>query len=230
LDGVQVPVRADSFCTGADFCHELSGATDTDFTRTYQGDPESRIICRSRNLSLLADLSPLTAGHLLLVSNDHYLSFGEVLNDHLDEVQEVLERIFGHYAEAFGDPVVFEHGSSRSMDGSACITHAHLHLLPLCLDEVHRTLMRDGLSDCRLAGIGDLRALGAQGLPYFYCGDRNTHRVYGVARKMRRQYLRSVAAELLGIADPEWDYALVVRKELLRLTMAKTIGWAMAST
>ncbi|MEV5088691.1 hypothetical protein ACWEQ5_30280 [Streptomyces griseoincarnatus] len=42
---------------------------------------------------------------------------------------------------------------------------------------------------------------------------------------MRSQYLRSVVGRLLGIPDPLWDYALVVRRELLRETMTLTRSW-----
>jgi len=219
-----------AICSGADFCQELAGCADTEFTRTYIGDPESRIICRSSNLSLVADLSPLAAGHLLLLSNRHYLSFGEVLSDHAEEVGEAFLHVFGKYAETFGDPVVLEHGSSRAMDGSACIAHAHLHLLPLRLGAVHEVMTSDGLSASELPGMDSLRIFGDQGLPYFYCGNRAVHRVYGVSRVMRRQYLRSVAGRLLGMADPEWDYAIVVRRQLLRATMAKTAGWTLTSS
>ncbi|MBC6456630.1 hypothetical protein [Actinomadura sp. HBU206391] len=212
-------------CVGADLCQELSGATDTDFTRTYQGDPDSRIICRSDNLTLLADMSPLVVGHLLLASNDHYFSFGEAVRDHVEEVKGLLGGIFDQYAETFSEPVIMEHGSSQVMEGSGCITHAHIHILPLQLDAVHRVMTQDGLIASELSDLRDLKDLGDRGLPYFYCSDRARHRVYGVARAMRRQYLRSVAGLLLGIADPEWDYAVVVRKDLLRITLNRTAGW-----
>ncbi|MBA9002710.1 hypothetical protein [Thermomonospora cellulosilytica] len=219
---------AGAFCVGADFCQELAGATDTDFSRTYRGSPPSRIICRGDGLSLLADMSPLTVGHLLVVSDDHYLSFGEVIADHGRRVTDVLDLIIEQYLGTFGEPLMMEHGSSPVMDGSACITHAHIHLLPLRLDDVHRAMTRDGLAATELSGMIDLRALGERRLPYFLCADRHRHRVYGVAHRMRRQYLRSIAGELLGIPDPEWDYAVVIRKELLEVTLAKTAGWRIA--
>lgn len=214
-------------CVGADFCQELSGAADTDFSRTYRGTPHSRIICRSDNLTLLADMSPLTEGHLLVVSNDHYLSFGEVVCDHAEEVGHVLGVLFEQYSATFGEPIMMEHGSSSAMDGAACITHAHMHLLPLPLNAVHKAMIRDGLTATELIDVTGLGHLGARNLPYFFCADGHRYRVYGVARGMRRQYLRSIAGELLGIADPEWDYAVVIRKELLRTTLARTTGWHM---
>jgi len=66
-----------------------------------------------------------------------------------------------------------------------------------------------------------------QGRSYFYVGDSFQHRLYGVGKKMRRQYLRSVAGGLLGIPDPEWDYALVVRKELFRATLSRVTNWSL---
>jgi diadenosine tetraphosphate (Ap4A) HIT family hydrolase len=220
----------DRYCVGADFCQELSGETaDTEFARTYQGDPESRVVYRSDHLTLLADMSPLAVGHLLLASNDHYLSFGEAVGDHLDEINDVIKQTYDQYAATFGEPVIMEHGSSQLMDGSACITHAHMHFLPLRLNAVHTTIVQDGLTASELGDIRDLKYLGDRGLSYFYCGNRVEHRVYGVAHKMRRQYLRSVAGRLLGMADPEWDYAVVVRKAFLRITLSRTANWRIVS-
>lgn len=212
-------------CGGSDFCQELAGVTDTAFRRVYAGDPERRIISQGATLSLLADMSPLVRGHLLLVSNRHYFSFGEVAIDHREAVTASIEKISPQYLATFGELVIMEHGSTDSMDGSACITHAHLHLLPLRLSNVHETMVRDDLASRHIDGIADLAQLGRAGLPYFYCGDTTTHRVYGVAQTRPRQYLRSVAGRLLGLEDPEWDYALIVRKDLLKATVRDTVDW-----
>lgn len=211
-------------CAGADFCAELAGVPDTEFCRVYEGNPPSRIIGRSENLTLIADMSPLCAGHLLIVSNYHHLSFAEVVQEHEHEVENFSQETFYRYQETFGDPLVLEHGSAEGIGGSACITHAHWHVVPLGLEAVHSVMSDDGLGSIKLDDLGGLAAAG-RGVPYFYCADRSLRRLYGVGQTMRRQYLRSVMGVLLGIPDPEWDYAVVVRKELLRITMAKTAGW-----
>jgi diadenosine tetraphosphate (Ap4A) HIT family hydrolase len=193
------------------------------------GDPERRIIARSRHLSLLADMSPLCTGHLLIASNAHYLSFAEVISDHADEVVLFRERVLERYARVFGAPVVLEHGSFAGMDGSACITHAHWHVLPLPLTEVDRIIKRDGLPASELAHVRELETLTGKAKPYFYCADDSRHLVYAATLRVPRQYLRSVAGRLLGISDPEWDYAVVVRKDLLRRTLALTTPWDIAA-
>lgn len=112
------------------------------------------------------------------------------------------------------------------MDGSACITHAHWHLLPLSFDAIHQILVADGLRPTELEDLIDLGALAEKKEPYLFCGDGRRNCVYPIRRRMRRQYLRSVAGSLLGIPDPEWDYAVVVRTELLRRTMRLTADWS----
>lgn len=216
------------YCTGSDFCQELSGESDTEFRRVYEDGPLSRVIGRSQNLTLMVDMSPLCVGHLLIVSNRHHLSFAEVVGDHASEVEEFSQRVLERYADTFGTPLILEHGSAREMDGSSCITHAHWHVLPLELDAVHKAMTNDGLACTELGGVDDLAAAG-QGVPYFYCADQDRRRLYGIGQTMRRQYLRSVAGALLGIPDPEWDYALMVRKRLFHITREKSEMWRLGT-
>lgn len=211
-------------CRGADFCQELSGDPETEFRAVYAGDPPTRLIDCSRNFMLMADMSPLCAGHLLLAPFQHYLSFADAVRDHKAEVEDVLNRVLDLYSSTFGDPLVMEHGSTAAIDGSSCITHAHWHLLPLRLDAVHQVMADDGLEWTEPAGLDGLAESG-RGTAYFLCADRRRCRLYGPGRIRRRQYLRSVAGRILGIPDPEWDYALVVRKDLLRITMTATADW-----
>jgi diadenosine tetraphosphate (Ap4A) HIT family hydrolase len=212
-------------CSGADFCQELSGGADTAFERVYDGEPSERIISRSENLTLLADMSPLCVGHLLLVPNTHYLSFADVVEDHCAEVEHALNCLFGHYTKIFGEPVILEHGSSPEMDHVACISHAHLHVLPLEWEAVHEAMSGDGLYWTELNGVEALAKFGDGGPAYFYCADRSRFHLYDARRDLRRQYLRSVAGRILGIPDPEWDYAVVIRKDILRVTMLLASGW-----
>lgn len=215
-------------CLGSDFCHELAGARDVTFHHIYEGSPPERIIGRGNTLALLADMSPLTWGHLLLVPNDHYVSFGAAMCDHAEEVATALKQIVPPYAASFGEPVFLEHGSTMRMEGSACVTHAHIHLLPLPFREVSALMAQDGLTPTTLGGLADLEQFGHDDLPYFYCGDATEHQVYAAVQARPRQYLRSVAGRLLGIADPEWDYAVVVRKSILVATMKETAHWRLS--
>jgi diadenosine tetraphosphate (Ap4A) HIT family hydrolase len=208
-----------------DLCQELMGATDTSFTRTYGGNPESRIIWQGRNLSLIADLSPLCVGHLLLVSNHHFYSFAEVCREYSEEVLGTVARVLELYSSAFGEPVILEHGSFAGMVGSACISHAHWHILPIPAELVVTRMDADGLDHVDLEGLSGLAFATGEQIPYFYVASAEYHRLYGIGRRMQQQYLRAVAGRILGIPDPQWDWALVVRKRHLRTSISLTTDW-----
>lgn len=206
-------------CGGADLCEELSGVDGTSFALTYGGDPPSRLISQTPSIRILADLSPLVVGHLLVVPVAHYLSFSELVGEHGAEVAGLLGDFLPRYRRVFGPPTILEHGSSADMTTSACVTHAHWHVLPVSAVRIHELIVADGLPFRELVGFADLAAFA--GRSYFYCSDGKFHRVYGIGGRMRSQYLRSLAGQVLGIPDPLWDYSLVVRRDYLRGTMLR---------
>jgi diadenosine tetraphosphate (Ap4A) HIT family hydrolase len=212
-------------CEGADLCQEMARNTDTSFARTYQGDPPTRHILGTENLALIADMSPLVAGHLLLLPKTHYLSFSHVIDDHLPELMNFVETIAPLYRETFGELLVLEHGSSADGNGNACITHAHWHLLPVDGAEVDRIIQADRLAYTDLTDLAELGSPRWTPRPYFYRCHRGHMRVYEPSPTTRRQYLRSVVGAVLSIETPLWDYALVIRKELLRETMRRVRQW-----
>ena len=208
-----------------DFCQELSRAKDTSFNRTYLGDPPSRVICQSQNLTVLVDLSPLCIGHLLLVSNYHYLSFAEVCANHLEEVRDTVTQVLRLCSVTFGHSVILEHGSSPGAEGTSCISHAHWHIIPIDSRAIIAAIAMDGLSYVNLSRLDDLAAIVEWKTPYFYVDDGNIRRVYRGNRTLPQQYMRSIVGAVLGIPDPQWDWALAIRKEYLRKTIKAVKSW-----
>ncbi|MFC3899084.1 hypothetical protein ACFOWZ_47115 [Lentzea rhizosphaerae] len=213
-------------CDGADFCEEIAGATDTSFSRFYEGNPPHRRARSTANFEVLADMSPLVTGHLLLLPRKHYLSFAQVLGHHPGETEELLDDIAAIYRETFGEPLILEHGSGIDEESHACITHAHLHLLPADADAVDDLLVQDGLSYVDLESITELREAPWPESAYFLRHHRGRSRVYVPNGNQKRQYLRSIVATTLDIPDPEWDYAVIVRKDCLRRTMKLVESWS----
>lgn len=211
-------------CVGSDLCEELAGSEDTSFSLTYGGDPPSRTIARTDRLRLIADMSPLSIGHLLLLPLSHYLSFAQVVRDMPDELDAFVGRIIPAYVNTFGMITIMEHGSSVDTN-AACITHAHWHMLPIDGTRVAEILAGDGLIPTELRGHGDLKGLSDAEHSYYYIFDGTVHSLYGVGKKMRSQYLRSIAGYVIGIEDPLWDYSVLVRVELMRKTMQMVRAW-----
>ncbi|KFU77339.1 hypothetical protein BB31_31820 [Amycolatopsis lurida NRRL 2430] len=101
-------------------------------------------------------MSPLVLGHLLLLPSKHYLSFAQVLSLHELEVTGLVGDVIPLYRDTFGEPLILEHGSSAGQESHACITHAHLHFLPVDGDTVDDLLIGDGLVHRDLDSLGEL--------------------------------------------------------------------------
>ncbi|MBM7770402.1 diadenosine tetraphosphate (Ap4A) HIT family hydrolase [Actinokineospora baliensis] len=172
-------------------------------------------------------MSPLVAGHLLLLPRWHYLSFSEVVAAHREEVEDVVPRIFDLYRTTFGEPLVLEHGSTELEHGNACITHAHWHLLPVDGARVDEIMEAETAGYVGLSAIVELAHERWRSTAYYLRGYGDDLRLYNPGASNKRQYLRSVAGRVLSLVDPEWDYAVVVRKEALRETMKRTRQWVL---
>lgn len=217
-------------CAGSDFCDELAGAAETCFFRTYRGDPESRLLGQTDNLAVIADLSPLMSGHILILSRAHHLNFAQVVEDYPSEFKELLNLLLPQYVQTFGRMTILEHGSAENMLNGACITHAHLHLLPISRQAVDETMESDGLHWTSFSSLQDLGKSPWTRSAYYLSGEESGFRLYGPTSGLPRQYLRSVVGAILGIPDPEWDWAVIVRRELLRETIARTSNWVLPLT
>lgn len=94
------------------------------------------------------------------------------------------------------------------------ITHAHWHVVPVAGQEIITARTADGLLPTSLETISDIASWSDSAYFLVMYGDRKL--VVHAEPRLRRQYLRSVISKPLKIPDPEWDYAVVVRKEYLR--------------
>jgi diadenosine tetraphosphate (Ap4A) HIT family hydrolase len=153
--GIVTVMHGPIACDTADLCDEMAGVKDTGFAATYEGDPPSREILAVEGLRLIVDLSPLTVGHLLLLPEKHFLSFGHLGPQLTGQTNDLLVRLLPLYRATFGQAAVVEHGSSTRMT-SACITHAHWHLVPMSSWEIRECMVQDGLVARRLRGFEEL--------------------------------------------------------------------------
>jgi len=208
-------------CDGSDLCAELSGAASTEFGRTYQGDPQNRVLLETINFAVVVDISPLVEGHLLVVPKKHYLSFTRAMLDYRHEALGVIQKARDWVRKTYGEVTLFEHGSAADQAGGACIAHAHLHVLPVETKRLVAVMRRDALDLSPLPDIASWTDIADGQLPYLLCSDGELSFVALLSGRVRHQYLRSASAEVLGIPDPQWDWSLVVRQDLLRGTVRR---------
>jgi diadenosine tetraphosphate (Ap4A) HIT family hydrolase len=167
----------------------------------------------------LADLSPLTLGHSLVVPRQHYFNISETLAKDGDGYLPFLVEFLDRYEDVFGSYALFEHGSTIGMLSSACISHAHLHVLPMPLEPVLERLHSDGLTLTQLTGWDDVTKLDDEGLPYFLASDGARWFVALDPPVMPSQYLRIAIGATLHISPGECDWAVVIRKMVHKETL-----------
>jgi diadenosine tetraphosphate (Ap4A) HIT family hydrolase len=208
-------------CDGSDMCAEFAGGTSTDFSRTYEGDPQTRVLEETARFAVAVDISPLIEGHLLVAPKDHYLNFSQAMQDSPHEAIDIVEKARDWVQATYGWVALFEHGSTADRAGGACIDHAHVHVLPVGAEALVDVMRRDRLELDELPSLACWVKLADTSRPYLLCSNGETLHVAFPQRSARRQYLRSAAAQVLGIPDPEWDWALIIRKSLLRETILR---------
>ena|SRR5215469_12200205 len=209
-------------CDGSDLCAELSGHEPNEFTRTYGGSPPSRVLRETPNFALMVDISPLVEGHILVVTRQHHLNFATGMLEHPAEAIGVIESARDWVRETYGSVALFEHGTTSGSSGAgSCIDHAHVHVLPVAAAGLIDVMRGDELELEAPGDIASWMSIADAQRPYLLCSDGRSLVVSFPVRTARRQYLRSAAAHLLGIPDPEWDWAAFIRKDLLRETVRR---------
>ena len=164
-------------------------------------DTREAVLYEDELIYATPDLSPLTAGHLLIVSQEHYNSFANAPRCVIDHLMKALlyfsEDIFGGREITW-----FEHGAVFERTGGASISHAHLHLIPQALElnaiveKDRKYLKKIPFSD---KGFADL----AFAQPYLWIGNRRDSFLYHV-KELPSQYLRKMVMQVENGNAYDW--------------------------
>jgi len=83
-------------------------------------------------LRLLPDLYPVVPGHLLITSREHLACFGAAPPELLTNLEALAGRATAFVGDAYGvEPVRWENGGAGQT-----VFHAHLHLMPVQVDDL----------------------------------------------------------------------------------------------
>lgn len=211
-----------------DFLAEANGsAAGTLFEARYGGDPADRTIMRTDRFAVLADLTPLCAGHVLVMPRTYFASFAALPSSWWPELERLLRALDGAFAPTFGPASVFEHGSSSRMRHSPCVSHAHLHLLPAEAGFAEPIRAR-GFEPRAIGPLSELGSAVAHDRAYLCWGPlAGPLEVADVdsGEGIPRQYLRRELAAALG--HDHWDWGVPRPPELLRATVRDLRAYVM---
>lgn len=206
-----------------EFCDEvrLAGTAATrNVLLNGQLSTYSRLIRRTSVVDVLAGLGSLVQGYLLVVPRRHVDSVGELSLAEMDEVMRDCGEMSHRIVETFGGEVAMvEHGSSGETAGSgACITHAHVHLMPISGRSQIEEFMCPGMHP--INDLEPLRQSAARSESYYLVGDGHSALFFTEGPELPSQFARRQWARLLG-REAEYDWAVVPELTNARLTVEK---------
>lgn len=166
--------------------------------------------------SVVAGIGPFCPGYVLISPSGHVDALARIPERDRPSFRRFVVTCLDMLAAVFGEVTYWEHGgSSPGRSHSACLDHAHLHVIPGGFEEPP-DLPRPGV--VYHAGLGAF--LGDPG------AHERTYLLFGTVSGQCRvtadvgvsQYFRRRIAIQLGIPD-EWDYAAVPRYDVVRMTI-----------
>ncbi|MGA9643387.1 MAG: HIT domain-containing protein [Terriglobales bacterium] len=196
------------------FCRELQSGRLPDVC-----DPDigSRILHETNRFVVMADISPLVPGHVMIVPKAHILCYGAVEAIARDEFSGIVNATRTILGEHYGPSVVLEHGTSSLEPVADHVTHAHLHIVPAVVD------IRDSLlnfNTTAIASLSDLSPWAARDEAYIYFESCAGERI--VADRIvdiPRLFIRREIARRVGVPDPLWDWRRHILSDNLRSTV-----------
>jgi diadenosine tetraphosphate (Ap4A) HIT family hydrolase len=180
-------------------------------------DIDSRILHETNQFVVMADISPLVPGHVMIVPKAHILCYGAVGDSAQDEFSGLVNATRSIIKEHYGPSVILEHGTRSVDDVADHVSHAHLHVVPAVID------IRDSLLNFNIttiASLSDLSRWAARDEAYIYFESCAGERV--VADRivdLKRLFFRSEIAKRIGIPDPLWDWRRHILSDNLRSTV-----------
>jgi diadenosine tetraphosphate (Ap4A) HIT family hydrolase len=193
-------------------CNELTGNIDHHNCVEYTqlASVRKTVIATSEHFSVIPSIGALNKSHVLIVPNEHYLSFSSISIRHVNELSVLKEIIRKYNVDHANKKIIFfEHGTGTLNNNSgACIEHAHLHGIweqkhfsATLFEEV---VMRNYEQYSDLANNADKM----QGYIYFEDSDRK----YWLANNpdTPSQYFRFLYSKMAGITS-SWNWKILPR-------------------
>ena len=177
--------------------------------------PFDRIVASSETARIVPALGMMVPGYFLALTNRHVEAVANLDIDEAVPMYRWLERLTDIWAVRFGEYVMVEHGSCPGVKTGSCITHAHVHLVPMGETLASRLLDSEAVVWQRINDVRKLGELRGQG----YVSLKTKSGVWASSRiSLPSQWLRQQMAEHLG--REIWDWALEAGWAQLESTLA----------
>lgn len=165
---------------------------------------ENAILWRDTDLFLLPAPGCFVTGYLILATINHFLSFASLDNHVLGKVDTIWASIRDQTEHlGLGNYVLFEHGSGAHSRGSACVEHAHLHMVPCRRPRELIEALQKFFSSEAINHVSDLGNV-YDGQPYIVIAF-NSEVVFFRTPVVISQLSRRIVANQWGLGD-QWNW------------------------
>ncbi len=176
---------------------------------------ENSILFENDNVYIQVDISPLCLGHILIISNEHYLNFFELPNNIKEDVIKLKNKIKEIYKEVYKiDVLFFEHGSAKIGYAGSSIDHAHLHCIPCDFDIIES--LNETLGNATECDILDFSNKFNNEFSYIYVEKNDKKLIYKV-EKLPSQFLRKLISEKLNNSVYLWQEKCINEESIAKL-------------
>lgn len=163
---------------------------------------KSRIVLETKNFVVFPTEGCFQIGYLLILPKQHYLCFGELDLDMINELKDTINRITDYVRKKRGlECIIFEHGT-RSLDEliTASVMHAHIHIIPFS-----KNLLSFLPDYCKLKKIQGFTDLKNETENYLYLRDMDGNNYIVENDGYPSQFFRQIACKAMGIPK-YWDW------------------------
>lgn len=184
---------------------------------------DESILFENDKIFVQVDISPLCRGHILIVTNEHYLNFYETPKAIKDDVIKIKDCIKKVYKEVYNSDVLFfEHGSAKSGEAGSSIDHAHLHAIPYNFNLESEIKLFDTFFECDI--LTNYQFNNEFSYIYLEQNDR-MKRIYKV-EKLPSQFMRKVVTSKLNYDNYLWQDMCITSdsKNKFNLTISDLSG------
>ncbi|TQK44047.1 HIT domain-containing protein [Streptomyces sp. SLBN-118] len=187
-------------------CDVLNDAETTPFRGLFgREELQSEVLARADGFVVVADVAPLTRGHVLIVPDEHALSMADLSPAALAGLEMLRRHVTSVIREGFASEVVaFEHGLCDPNLSSACgIDHAHLHVVPL--DQPVAPRFRESFACRDIGSLSELPQVNEARQEYLLLIDQEGAHHFAAAQVPTSQFFRKMIAEISGELLWKWN-------------------------
>ncbi|MDB4984405.1 MAG: hypothetical protein JWM20_584 [Patescibacteria group bacterium] len=91
----------------------------------HEAQSKDYLLEETANFRIIADLHPLTEGHILVIPKEHIACVGDFTEELFQEFALLYEKVKNFIKKEYGNVSTFEHGKIGQL-----VFHSHMHVLP----------------------------------------------------------------------------------------------------